>query len=91
MSYYDEHIDAEDFNELVCKIDAVSNVVSILIEALGENHADLQKMLIKNIQAMAEGLRNTLGEVNEDDIAEYAHSVAENMELLLPFSAASTT
>ena len=85
MPSYTNKIDTEDFNELVSKIDAISNVVSILIDALGENHAALQKMVIKNIQEAATGFRNSLGEVDEDDIAEYAHSVAENMEQLLPF------
>lgn len=78
-------IEVEDFNELVAKMDAISNVVSILIDAVGESHPVLQKKVISNIQEAVIGIRNTLGEVDEDDIAEYAYSVAESMEQFLPF------
>lgn len=85
MASYSKKVEVEDFNELVSKLDAMSNVVSILIDALGENQPSLQQKVITNIQDAVTGIRNTLGEVNEDDIAEYAYSVADSMEQFLPF------
>jgi len=85
MTSYANKVEVEDFNELVSKVDAISNVISILIDALGENHPSLQKKVITNIQEAVTGIRNTLGEVDEDDIVEYAYSVAESMEQFLPF------
>ncbi len=55
---YDDYVEADDFDQLVCKVDAISNVVSILIDVLGE--------------------------VNEEDIAEYAYSLTEHMKQFLP-------
>ncbi|EIE8195492.1 hypothetical protein LDR71_004426 [Salmonella enterica] len=78
-------IEVEEFNELVSKVDAISNVVSILLDALGEEQPALYKKVIENIQDAVTGIRNTLGEVNEDDIVEYAYVVAESMEQFLPF------
>ncbi|EFS0483890.1 hypothetical protein H2P03_004458 [Salmonella enterica] len=78
-------IEVEEFNELVSKVDAISNVVSILLDALGEEQPALHKKVIENIQDAVTGIRNTLGEVNEDDIVEYAYVVAESMEQFLPF------
>ncbi|EAX8328945.1 hypothetical protein N7G03_004510 [Salmonella enterica] len=78
-------IEVEEFNELVSKVDAISNVVSILLDALGEEQPALYKKVIENIQDAVTGIRNTLGEVNENDIVEYAYVVAESMEQFLPF------
>lgn len=78
-------IEVEEFNELVSKVDAISNVVLILLDALGEEQPALYKKVIENIQDAVTGIRNTLGEVNEDDIVEYAYVVAESMEQFLPF------
>lgn len=85
MTSYPNKVEVEDFNELVSKVDAISNVVSILIDALGENQPDLQEKIITNIQEAITSIRNTLGEVDEDDIVEYAYSVAESMWQFLPF------
>ena len=85
MSSYVNKVSVEDFNELITRLDAVSNIVSIIINALGDTQPVIHKGIISNIKEMVESMRNTLGEVDEDDIAEYAWSVTENMEQFLPF------
>ncbi len=81
---YKDYVEADDFDQLVCKVDAVSNVVTILIDVLGENRPILYENLMNNIRHAITGIRSTLGEVNEEDIAEYAYLVTEHMEQFLP-------
>ncbi|HAO0300314.1 TPA: hypothetical protein IGZ58_003548 [Escherichia coli] len=81
---YDDYVEADDFDQLVCKVDAISNVVSILIDVLGENRPVLYENLMNNIRHAITGIRSTLGEVNEEDIAEYAYSLTEHMKQFLP-------
>ena len=81
---YKDYVEADDFDQLVCKVDAVSNVVTILIDVLGENRPILYENLMNNIRHAITGIPSTLGEVNEEDIAEYAYLVTEHMEQFLP-------
>lgn len=74
----------EDINELTVRLDALSNVVTIVINSLSETQPSLHDEIIKNIEEFATNLRSTLGEVDEEDIADYAYSVAESMEHFLP-------
>lgn len=76
----------EDINELTVRLDALSNVVTIVINSLSENQPSLHDDIIKNIEEFATSLRTTLGDVDEEDIADYAYSVAESMEHFLPLN-----
>lgn len=79
---YEDYVEADDFDQLVCKVDAISNVVTILIDVLGENQSVFYEKLILDIRHVIIG--STLGEVNDDDIAEYVYSVTEHMKQFLP-------
>ncbi|MBZ3683305.1 MULTISPECIES: hypothetical protein [Morganellaceae] len=46
----------------------------------------LHANIINNIEEFAESMRNSLGEVDEEDISAYAHSVADSMEEFLPLT-----
>ncbi|WP_179142667.1 hypothetical protein [Escherichia coli] len=81
---YDDYVEADDFDQLVCKVDAISNVVSILIDVLGENWPVLYENLMNNIRHAITCIRSALGAVSEDDIAEYAYLVTEHMNRFLP-------
>lgn len=78
---YAKRVSADEINELIAKLDAVSNVVSIVIDSLGETQPVIQKKILTNIREEAEDIRSTLGEVDEADIVEYACAVAEYMYL----------
>ncbi|OSK22042.1 hypothetical protein EAMG_04930 [Escherichia coli M056] len=65
-------------------MDAIADVISVLLHVLGRNRPVLYEELMHHLRQAIAGIRGTLGEVDEEDIAEYAYTVAENMEQFLP-------
>ena len=78
-----EYIEAEEFSQLVCRVDAIADVIAVLIHVLGRNRPVLYEDLMHNLRQAIADIRGTLGDVDEEGIAEYAYTVAENMEQFL--------
>ncbi len=78
-----EHIETEEFCQLVCRVDAIADVIAVLIHVLGRNRPVLYEDLMHHLRQVITSIRETLGEVDEEGIAEYAYTVAENMEQFL--------
>lgn len=85
--YYDEDpMSSDDIDDQAAHIEAITKVIAIMIDALGETQPLIHKTIIKNLKESIDSMRNTLGEVNEEDIAAYAHTVADRMSEFLPFN-----
>lgn len=83
----DEEVTVEDINELTVRLEALSNILTIVMNALSQSDPSLHANIINNIEEFAESMRNSLlGEVDEEDISAYAHSVADSMEEFLPLT-----
>nr|WP_228029650.1 hypothetical protein [Pectobacterium carotovorum]ALG88433.1 Hypothetical protein [Pectobacterium carotovorum] len=72
--------------ELTVRLEALSNILTIVMNALSQSNPSLHANIINNIEEFAESMRNSLGEVDEEDISAYAHSVADSMEEFLPLT-----
>lgn len=82
----DEEVTVEDINELTVRLEALSNILTIVMNALSQSDPSLHANIINNIEEFAESMRNSLGEVDEEDISAYAHNVADSMEEFLPLT-----
>lgn len=81
-----QEVTVEDINELTVRLEALSNILTIVMNALSQSDPSLHANIINNIEEFAESMRNSLGEVDEEDISAYAHSVADSMEEFLPLT-----
>lgn len=79
-----EPVDIDDINEMVVRTDSLSCVLSCLLSAIKETHPDTYEKAIEYMQLAAHSFRTQLGDVNEEDISQYAHAVADGIEDFLP-------
>lgn len=82
----EEEVSIEDINELEVRLEALSNILTIVMNSLEKSDPTLHADIINNIEEFAESMRSTLGEVNEEDISAHAHSVANRMEEFIPLT-----
>lgn len=79
-----EQVDIDDINELVVQTDAMSCVLSCLLSAIRETQPVVYEQAIANMMDAARSFRSQLGDINEEDIAQYGHAVADTVEAFLP-------
>ncbi|CAM3546543.1 hypothetical protein XNC1_p0100 (plasmid) [Xenorhabdus nematophila ATCC 19061] len=82
----EEEVSVADINELTVRLDALSNILTIVMSSLSKSDPGLYADIINNIEEFAESMRSSLGEVDEEDISAYAHNVADSMEEFLPLT-----
>lgn len=86
MDFYDEgddlndEVDPEEFLELVAGQHALSAVMTAVLAALNDEQPAVYARVVKHIRGLAESYRTQLGEVDEEEIVEYAHRVADSIE-----------
>lgn len=88
MPFYDDEnpMSFDEIDDQAAHIEAITNIIGIMIDALGETQPLIYKNIIESLKFSIEGMRNTLGEVNEEDIAAHAHTVADHMSEFLPLT-----
>lgn len=65
----DEEVTVEDINELTVRLEVLSNILTIVMNALSQSYPSLHANIINNIEEFSESMRNSLGEVDEEDIS----------------------